>query len=51
MFLKAIEALKKFPTLAAQSTLKETILNTNFYYQVRIKAVEVLAHVCLLKFV
>ncbi|XP_019854461.1 PREDICTED: transcription initiation factor TFIID subunit 2-like [Amphimedon queenslandica] len=43
--VEAIDALKEYPSQSAVSALSEAITNSSFYYHVRIKAIEALAHV------
>ena len=45
LHLQAIDALKEYPSQSAVSALSDAITNSSFYYHVRIKAIEALAHV------
>ena len=45
--VQAIEALEAFPSSASRDLLRESILNTQFYYKVRVQAAHSLAKVCL----
>uniref|UniRef100_A0A1X7SKZ2 Transcription initiation factor TFIID subunit 2 TPR repeats domain-containing protein n=1 Tax=Amphimedon queenslandica TaxID=400682 RepID=A0A1X7SKZ2_AMPQE len=42
--VEAIDALKEYPSQSAVSALSDAVTNSSFYYHVRIKAIEALAH-------
>ena len=45
--LQAIEALEAFPSSTSRDLLRESVLNTQFYYKVRVQAAHSLAKVSL----